>query len=387
MTRRFILMGRTDPHFVRTSRHRRHCVHDCARIACVTSSETASVFVRNLNIGGTDTGSHRLEASDGVWTSIEAAESPSVGDIVVHADTAMPGLVDMHGHFGAGPYAVQMDVPLAHGTTTLCSQGDAGIGNFHEWRDACRHHAFRPLMAVNIGPDGERLTNCLGDVTDDFADRIVDLTRQHHEDIRLVAVNLSERSLGPADPKRMFDIALDAADRSGLPLMLALAPDHVLPIAVQLSALRAGDVVTYCYRSHPWCLFPPEGPNYEVRSALERGVLLDVAHGSEAFDEDIARRAVSHGYPPHIISSGTKTAELGHRRPLPIARVMQRMAQAGMDIPSVLRAVTSIPSSVLGLTDGSGTIRLGGRADMTALDTSGPHWTARAVMANGFPLI
>jgi dihydroorotase len=169
--------------------------------------------------------------------------------------------------------------------------------------------------------------------------------------------------------------------------MLALAPHHVLPIEVQLSSLRSGDVITYCFRSKPWCLFPTNDPLYAVQAAIERGVLLDVGHGSEAFDGDTAQRAIKSGVLPHIVSSGIKREESGQPKPLLLARVMQRLAAMGMSMSSLIRAVTITPASVLGLTDGSGTFRLGGRADMTALNTAHSHWAANAVMANGFPVI
>jgi len=359
----------------------------CATLNDVVSHTRVSVFVPNLHDGHQERGPHRLVVEAGKWASIEPGGTPQPGDLVVECDIATPGLIDMHGHFGLGPYALPMDVPLAQGTTTLCSQGDAGLSNFDEWMTKSSFHLLRPFIAINIGPEGERLLNCLGNVTVDFDQRVAALASANPNVIRLVSVNLSERSLGPADPHSMLEISLEAARSSGLPLMLALAPDHVMSIDQQICRLRPGDVVTYCYRSQPWCLFPSTGPRPALKEALSRGVLLDVAHGSEAFDESIAENAVKTGYPPFIVSSGTKTAEPGHRTPLPIARVMQRMVKVGMSLTSVIAAVTRNPAQVLGLADGSGDFRLGGRADMTALITGAQHWSARTILAGGVALI
>lgn len=353
----------------------------------MTIQNAVSLHVPVLHDGHQERGPHRLVACDGVWTAVEPAPEPSAHDLVVDCDVATPGLVDMHGHFGLGPYALPMDIPLAQGITTLCSQGDAGIANFVDWARSSSFHALRPLMAINIGPEGERLFNCLGDVTEDFAQRVPALARAHPDVIRLISVNLSERSLGPANPLKMLELSLEAAQAAGIPLMLALAPHHVLDISQQLDSLRSGDVVTYCFRSQPWCLFGPTGPDRSLRQALDRGVLLDVAHGSEAFDESVAEIAVESGCAPFVISSGTKTAEPGHRAPLPLARVMQRMVRVGMPLASVIAAVTLNPAGVLGLTDGSGNFQVGGRADLTALHTSGPQWIARAIVAGGVVLV
>lgn len=342
-----------------------------------------TVFVRRLMAVSGLEGSHRLVARMGKWTEISYADGPQAGDIVATSGIALPGLVDMHGHFGIGPYALPMDTPLAQGTTTLCSQGDAGSANFDEWLAACRGHALRVRMALNIGSHGESLRDCLTNLEPDFLDRAVQTALDNPYIVRLIAVNLSERSLGSADPTAILRAAHEAAELTGLSLMLALAPDHVMSIDAQLETLRPGDIVTYCYRSQPWCLFPEEGPRQTIVDAFARGVVLDIAHGSEAFDPAVARRAIVRGILPSAVSSGIKISESGHRIPLSLPNVMQRMHVAGMLLDDILRGATTIPAKILGFTDGTGSFVVGGRADLTMLDIESATWSAKQVLIAG----
>jgi len=342
-----------------------------------------SLFVAHLWNAGRRYGPHRLTISGDTWSAIEASSTPHAGDLVVDEGMAMPGLVDLHAHFGRGPYAVPIDIPLATGVTTVCSQGDAGEATFDEWLAACSGSATRTLMALNIGSFGEALTDCLSDPRPDLVARTVECAMAHQAEVRMVAANLSERSLGSAEPRAMLAAAMSVAQHCGLPLMLALAPDHVLSIDEQLDTLRAGDVITYCYRSRPWCLFPEQGPPPSLLRALERGVELDTAHGSEAFDLEVARRAVALGFLPAAVSSGLKVAEAGHPDPLPIARVMQRMHSVGMSLDDILTAVTTSPARLLGLDRIAGFLDVGARADLTVLSTAGQRWTTRALVVGG----
>ncbi len=342
-----------------------------------------SLFVPDLWNAGQRRGPHRLTIAGDRWWAVEATSTPRDSDVVVDEGLVLPGLVDLHAHFGRGPYAVPIDVPLATGVTTVCSQGDAGEATFDEWQAVCSASATRTLMALNIGSFGEALTNCLSDPRPDLVARAVECATAHPAEVRLVAANLSERSLGNADPRAMLDAAVSVAARCQLPLMLALAPDHVLSIDDQLDALRPGDVITYCFRARPWCLFPEQGPPLSLVRALERGVVLDTAHGSEAFDLHVATRAVAAGFAPTAVSSGLKVAEAGHPDPLPIAPVMERMHRAGMAFDDVLVAVTTAPAAILGLHDGAGSVVSGGRADLTVLRTAGQRWTTQAVVVGG----
>jgi dihydroorotase len=238
-------------------------------------------------------------------------------------------------------------------------------------------------MALNIGSNGEALRDCLTNLEPDFLDRAVQTALDNPHIVRLIAVNLSERSLGSADPKAILRAAHKAAEITGLSLMLAMAPDHVMSIDAQLETLRPGDIVTYCYRSQPWCLFPEEGPRQTIIDALARGVLLDIAHGSEAFDPEVARRAVALGLLPSAVSSGLKISESGHPKPLSLPNVMQRMHVAGMLLDDILRGVTTIPSKILGFTDGTGSFVVGGRADLTMLDLESATWSAKQLLVAG----
>jgi cytosine/adenosine deaminase-related metal-dependent hydrolase len=62
---------------------------------------------------------------------------------------------------------------------------------------------------------------------------------------------------------------------------------------------------------------------------------------------------------------------------------MQRMHVAGMLLDDILRGVTTIPSKILGFTDGTGSFVVGGRADLTMLDLESATWSAKQLLVAG----
>jgi dihydroorotase len=290
----------------------------------------------------------RMVAERGVWTSIESVSSSDPGEARFEG-VAVGGLVDLHAHFGRGPYALLSTNAVEPGVVAMCSQGDAGPDTLVGWFAEVEGLHSETFIALNLAADGEAWSGCFDDFDRSVARRAESALRAHPVRVPMLAVNLSERSLGGADADEVLREARHVSDAVGRPLMLALAPDHVMPIADQLSALRAGDIVTYCYRSHPWCLFPTDGPNTALVESVDRGVLLDVAHGSEAFNHEVASRAISWGFAPHIISSGRKVAECGHPDPPSFAEVIARVVSAGMPVDDAIAAATTRPAGLLGV--------------------------------------
>src|SRR6202000_2136293 len=86
-----------------------------------------------------------------------------------------------------------------------------------------------------------------------------------------------------------LDIALQAANESGLPLMCHI--DFPPPSYEEVvERLRPGDVLTHACRPFPTTPVDPQGPVKDVvRRARERGVIFDIGHGKASFAFKTAR--------------------------------------------------------------------------------------------------
>ena len=100
-----------------------------------------------------------------------------------------------------------------------------------------------------------------------------------------------------------LDIALQAADQVGLPVMAHI--DHPPPSYEEvLDRLRPGDVLTHAFRPFPNAPCTAQGTvKQAVIAARKRGVLFDIGHGMGSFSFKTARAMLANGFYPDTISS------------------------------------------------------------------------------------
>jgi len=354
--------------------------HTISSVSSQAQSQSQSVFIQHPVFGsGEHDGGHRLVARHSHWILSEPASHPQEHDYIISADVVCPGLVDLHVHVGPGisPFALTPEIVAQSGARVACSQGDAGWRNFDQWVRSTTDGAVRSVIALNVAPMGEHGGGGgLEEVDAHTADKIVALCTDHPDSIRMIGVNLSRRALGRASAREILNVALRCRDKTGLPLLIGLGEEEVISLGAQLDQLTAGDVVTYCFRSHPWCLFPPHGVDAALERALSRGVLLDVGHGTSSFDPEVAARAIGHGFVPHTISSDLQVATASAGTFIGLVDVANSLIDCGLSLEDAVKGMTRHPAAVLGLKDGTGSELVGGRAELTVFDFQDGHMTA-----------
>ena len=313
----------------------------------------------------------------------------------------LPGLIDLHAHpansgsvFGVSPD--QHIVP--YGTTTVLSQGDAGASTIDQYvAETISTSKTRVLLAINLSRIGESTSQgCFEKLDDADVDACVQAIDRYREIIPAVAVNVSHYACGDADPREVMSRGIEVAERAGLPLLFGMRRPEDWSLEQQLSRLRAGDIVTYCFRSQPHCIVQNGKVLPCVHEARERGILFDVGHATEAFDFDVAQTAIADDFLPNTISTDLQHFHIGQtmRHDLPL--VMSELLAAGMPENKVFAAVTSTPARLLKLND-SGVLRTNAAADLTVLQDShtgpfgqvnrqscpGTLWTAALVVRSG----
>jgi dihydroorotase len=151
--------------------------------------------------------------------------------------------------------------------------------------------------------------------------------------------------------------------------------------------LRPGDILAHPFTRHPGGFVNRQGEVHKViRAALDRGLKIDVGHGSH-FSYRIARKALDAGVVPHTLGAdmhgyntevpapaGTPEQHYddenhpfrGQAR-FSLTQAMSSMMALGLSLESVVPMVTSNPAQMLGLTDRLGALTPGFAADVTVL--------------------
>ena len=288
----------------------------------------------------------------------------------------IPGLIDLHAHVsGDGTHVHGVDAGqdvLPWGTTTVMSQGDAGADNLDRYVEkTILKSPARLLLAINLSRAGEKRSGTFDSIEDADVEACVRGVERHAEYVWGISINVSHHACASTAPQRVLKRGLEVARQTELPILFGMRRPEDWPLAEQLALLRAGDVVTYCFRREPHCIVDLQRQRVlpEVVAARRRGILFDVGHGTASFDPEVAHLAIAEGFLPDTISTDLQQRHLGKCPRHTLPRVMEKLHAAGMSWRDVLFAVTSRPSEILRRTEEFGCLAVGSCADLVALHT------------------
>ena len=266
-----------------------------------------------------------------------------------------PGLVDLHTHVGPGYWGIDPDpVAWRSGVTTWVDAGSAGAYTVDGLRRVVAGTPLRVPALLNISAvglagrtgEGRDLGNC------DTA-LAVDTVQAHRDLIRGLKVRIDRETVGAngVEPLRR---GLAAADACGVPVMVHIgtAPPALDEV---LGLLRPGDIVTHCASG----IAAPLGP--AVHAARERGVLLDLGHGSGGFAFDVLEEQIATGLAPDTVSTDLHARSV-HGPVFDLPTTMAKLLAVGLPLEEVLAAATVRPAQALGLP--GGTLTVGAPADL-----------------------
>jgi dihydroorotase len=271
--------------------------------------------------------------------------TPAWVDSHVHiASTATPGRVDARRH---GP---------AQGVGALIDAGSAAPARIGEVLAA----GPWVFALANIDSRGMRPAEGVGP---ELSGRAADAALAAHPG-RVVGIKVqaSASVLGEA-ALEAIDNAIAVAERHGVPVM-AHVGNPPPALADVCERLRAGDLITHYAHGKPEGATLADGSVLPaLRRAVERGVLLDLGHGSSSFSYRRCRRLLEAGLAPAVISTDLH-ARSAVSPVVSLARTMSKLLALGMPLAEVVRAVTATPARAFGL-GGYGEMGVGGSARLT----------------------
>jgi len=314
--------------------------------------------------------------ANGRVAAIEAAIDAEHAHQVVDARDCIvtPGLIDLHSHVYWGGTSLGVDadrLAAKSGTTTFIDAGSAGAGNFLGFRrHVIERSKVRILAYVNItfaGIFGFSNTVSVGECSDlrlCEPRETVAAVREHAEVVVGVKVR-SGKHAGGASGVAPVDLALEAADKAGLPLMTHI--DEPPPGRSEvLPRLRRGDILTHCFRPFPNApVFASGAVRPDMRLARERGVIFDIGHGMGSFDFEVAKAMLAEGLAPDVISSDVHLYCVDGPA-FDILVCMSKLLALGMPLVEVLRAATQRPAEAIARPE-LGALKVGGIGDVAVL--------------------
>ena len=341
----------------------------------------------------------------GCIQAIEPALAHSSGTKVIDAagKLVIAGMIDTHAHVYehvTGKFGLNADmVGVQSATTTLIDQGGPSCLTIRGFRHFVAEPASSRVLAFISnylvgGLEGHYYPELYGPggVNVDHTVRAIDENRdivkgvKSHAEIGgasrwgLEVVKLGQRIAREADVPLYIHLGQlwPTADHA------AVDADAYMRELVPL--LGEGDVLAHPFTRHPGGFVSEETGEVHpvIWEAIERGVVVDVGHGSH-FSFDMARRTLDagirpftlgadmHGYNVRIPQPGMSDAErttnpFAGVAPFNLTIAMTELLALGLELEEVIATVTANAAKFVRMEDELGSLDVGREADVSVLD-------------------
>jgi dihydroorotase len=286
-----------------------------------------------------------------------------------------PGLIDVHTHVydGVAPLGIPADPTcIAKGVTTALDAGSAGAHTFPGLRKYVINVVDTRVYALlNISVVGQSTLsddNPHGELLDlRYANpKLAIRTIEQNRDVILgVKIRLTRNIAGDHDLQALH-LAREASDAVKLPLMVHIGGSYS-PLDAILGVLKKGDVITHSFRGGQGGILDGNGRVLpSVRSAVARGVNLDIGHGAGSFSFDTAEKALKQELLPGTISSDVHQFNV-NGPVFDLVTTLSKFLHLGLTLEQVIERATANPARTFGFPKGLGTLREGSEADIAVL--------------------
>lgn len=261
-----------------------------------------------------------------------------------------PGLIDLHTHiyWGVTYWGIEPDpVAAKTGVTTWLDVGSAGSYTFPGFRryvaepSAVRVFSLLNLSVIGLVAPTWELSN-LDYCNVDIGAMMVDANR----DLILGIKARIDRNTTRGTGIRPLELARELADRVDLPLMVHIGagPPTIDEVA---DLLRPGDILTHCFTGGDMRILNDDGLiNPTIKELQERGLVLDIGHGTGSFSFETTDAMLAQGVLPDVISSDIhQMARQGPMFDMPTT--LSKFLNLGLSLSDVIDRATARPAAAM----------------------------------------
>lgn len=291
----------------------------------------------------------------------------------------VPGLIDIHGHVF---YGTEKDHAYSNGTssippdgftfrvgvTTVVDAGGAGWKTFSTFKEnVIDNSQTRVLSFLNIVGEGMR-GGVYEQNTNDMDPKMAAAVARRYRD-HIVGFKVAHYNGPEWTP---VDNAVKAGETAGIPVMIDFGGNNP-PLSIRelfFDHLRPGDIYTHAFAQlgsrEPIVDVSNNTVKQFIWDAQKRGIIFDVGYGGISFSFSQAVPALKNKFYPNTISTDLHIGSMnGSMKDM--LSVMSKFHHMGMDIPSLIKASTWTPATVIKREE-LGHLSVGAGADVAILN-------------------
>ncbi|MEC0093511.1 amidohydrolase/deacetylase family metallohydrolase [Paenibacillus macquariensis] len=276
------------------------------------------------------------------------------------------GWIDMHVHaFPAfDPYGDEIDeIGVKQGVTTIVDAGSCGADRITDLRASGVKAKTNLFAMLNISHIGLLQVDELSRLEWIDLEKAAQAVLDNQDIIVGLKARISKSVVKDTgiEPLRLARIL---AEKLLLPIMVHIGsgPPRIQDV---LALLTEGDIITHYLNGKPNNLFDEEGqPLQELVDAVERGVHLDVGHGTASFSFKVAEAAKRAGIRPNTISTDIYRGNRLNGPVYSLSSVLTKFLYLGYSLKEVIDGVTIHAAQWLNKPD-LGRIQPGDAANLT----------------------
>ncbi|MGX7595079.1 amidohydrolase/deacetylase family metallohydrolase [Planococcus plakortidis] len=251
------------------------------------------------------------------------------------------GWIDLHVHAFPEfkPYGDDIDdIGVKQGVTTIVDAGSTGADRIDELAESSLTAKTNVFAFLNISKIGLERVDELSQLSWLDMEKAKQAIQTHNELIVGLKARISQSVVGENGIVPL-QIARALSDETGQPLMVHIgsAPpklEEVIPL------LKQGDVITHFLNGKENNLFDDGKPLSMLQEAIERGVHLDVGHGTSSFSFEVAEAAKAHGIRFDTISTDIYKDNRLNGPVYGMANLLTKFLALGYSLQEVIDGVT-----------------------------------------------
>ncbi|MDT2601831.1 amidohydrolase/deacetylase family metallohydrolase [Enterococcus hulanensis] len=279
-----------------------------------------------------------------------------------------PGWIDDHVHCYEKMtlyYDYPDEVGVKRGVTTVIDAGTTGAENIGDFCELAGKSKTNVYALLNISKWGIVEQDELADLTKVQQDAVRTAIEEYPDFIVGLKARMSKTVIGSSGIEPLKLAKKFQSEYGELPLMV-----HVGSAPPELSDIMAlmdkGDVLTHCFNGKENGILDRE--RHQIKAfaweAYKKGIIFDIGHGTDSFNFDVAKQALSEGMKSSSISSDIYVRNRKNGPVYDLATTMEKLFVVGYSWEEIIKQVTESPAKNFYLKN-KGKLAAGYDADIT----------------------